>query len=186
MSMTPLLSKVLIANRGAIAARILRTLNALGIQSVVVYADADRDAPYVHQADEAYSLGEGGASETYLNIDKLIAIAQQSGARAVHPGYGFLSENTRFISACDTAGLVFLGPTAEQIRQFGLKHEARALAEQAGVPLVPGSPLLASLEDAKAHAERIGYPVMLKSTAGGGGIGADRWLHVFGHDDADR
>ncbi|WP_139790079.1 ATP-binding protein, partial [Halomonas sp. BC2] len=171
MSTTPLLSKVLIANRGAIAARILRTLNALGIQSVVVYADADRDAPYVHQADEAYSLGEGGASETYLNIDKLIAIAQQSGARAVHPGYGFLSENTRFISACDTAGLVFLGPTAEQIRQFGLKHEARALAEQAGVPLVPGSPLLASLEDAKAHAERIGYPVMLKSTAGGGGIG---------------
>ena len=171
MSTTPLLSKVLIANRGAIAARILRTLNALGIQSVVVYADADRDAPYVHQADEAYSLGEGGASETYLNIDKLIAIAQQSGAQAVHPGYGFLSENTRFISACDTAGLVFLGPTAEQIRQFGLKHEARALAEQAGVPLVPGSPLLASLEDAKAHAERIGYPVMLKSTAGGGGIG---------------
>ncbi len=107
MSTTPLLSKVLIANRGAIAARILRTLNALGIQSVVVYADADRDAPYVHQADEAYSLGEGGASETYLNIDKLIAIAQQSGAQAVHPGYGFLSENTRFISACDTAGLVF-------------------------------------------------------------------------------
>ena len=171
MSTQKTFSKVLIANRGAIAARILRTLNALGVGSVVVYADADRDAPYVHQADEAYALGEGGASDTYLDIDKLIAIAQQSGAQAIHPGYGFLSENTRFITACDAAGLTFLGPTAEQIRQFGLKHEARALAERAGVPLVPGSALLDSLDDARQAAERIGYPVMLKSTAGGGGIG---------------
>ena len=171
MSIHKTFSKVLIANRGAIATRILRTLKALGVGSVVVYADADRDAPYVHQADEAYSLGEGAASDTYLNIDKLIAIAQQSGAQAIHPGYGFLSENTRFITACDAAGLVFLGPTAEQIQQFGLKHEARALAEKAGVPLVPGSQLLETLEDAKQAAERIGYPVMLKSTAGGGGIG---------------
>ncbi len=171
MSTQKTFSKVLIANRGAIAARILRTLNALGVGSVVVYADADRDAPYVHQADEAYALGEGGASNTYLDIDKLIAIAQQSGAQAIHPGYGFLSENTRFITACDAAGLTFLGPTAEQIRQFGLKHEARALAERAGVPLVPGSALLDSLDDARQAAERIGYPVMLKSTAGGGGIG---------------
>ena len=139
MSIHKTFSKVLIANRGAIATRILRTLKALGVGSVVVYADADRDAPYVHQADEAYSLGEGAASDTYLNIGKLIAIAQQSGAQAIHPGYGFLSENTRFITACDAAGLVFLGPTAEQIQQFGLKHEARALAEKAGVPLVPGS-----------------------------------------------
>lgn len=130
MSIHKTFSKVLIANRGAIAARILRTLKALGVGSVVVYADADRDVPYVHQADEAYSLGEGAASDTYLNIDKLIAIAQQSGAQAIHPGYGFLSENTRFITACDAAGLVFLGPTAEQIQQFGLKHEARALAER--------------------------------------------------------
>ncbi|WP_339119278.1 urea carboxylase [Halomonas sp. BMC6] len=171
MSIHKTFSKVLIANRGAIAARILRTLKALGVGSVVVYADADRDAPYVHQADEAYSLGEGAASDTYLNIGKLIAIAQQSGAQAIHPGYGFLSENTRFITACDAAGLVFLGPTAEQIQQFGLKHEARALAEKAGVPLVPGSKLLETLEEAQQAAERIGYPVMLKSTAGGGGIG---------------
>lgn len=171
MSINKLFSKVLIANRGAIAARILRTLKTLGIGSVVVYADADRDAPYVHQADEAYSLGEGGASDTYLNIDKLIAIAKQSGAQAVHPGYGFLSENTRFINACDAAGLTFLGPTAEQIEQFGLKHQARTLAEQAGVPLVPGSKLLDSIEKALTSAEQIGYPVMLKSTAGGGGIG---------------
>ncbi|MGO2261823.1 urea carboxylase [Halomonas sp.] len=171
MSIQTPFKKVLIANRGAIAARILRTLNTLGVGSVVVYADADRDAPYVHQADEAYSLGEGPASDTYLDIDKLIAIAQKSGAQAVHPGYGFLSENTRFITACDAAGLVFLGPTAEQIRRFGLKHEARALAERAGVPLVPGSSLLESVDDAVKNAEQIGYPVMLKSTAGGGGIG---------------
>ncbi len=164
-------SKVLIANRGAIAARILRTLKALNVGSVVVYADADRDAPYVHQADEAYSLGAGPACDTYLNIDKLIAIAKQSGAQAVHPGYGFLSENTRFITACDAAGLIFLGPTAEQIEQFGLKHQARAIAKQAGVPLVPGSALLSSIDDALSNAEQIGYPVMLKSTAGGGGIG---------------
>ncbi|MBT2787423.1 MULTISPECIES: urea carboxylase [unclassified Halomonas] len=171
MSIKKTFNKVLIANRGAIAARILRTLKALGVGSVVVYADADRDAPYVHQADEAYSLGEGGASDTYLDIDKLIAIAKQSGAQAVHPGYGFLSENTRFITACDTAGLIFLGPTAEQIEQFGLKHQARALAEKAGVPLVPGSKLLDSIDEALKSAEQIGYPVMLKSTAGGGGIG---------------
>ena len=164
-------SKVLIANRGAITARILRTLKALNVGSVVVYADADRDAPYVHQADEAYSLGAGPACDTYLNIDKLIAIAKQSGAQAVHPGYGFLSENTRFITACDAAGLIFLGPTAEQIEQFGLKHQARAIAKQAGVPLVPGSALLSSIDDALSNAEQIGYPVMLKSTAGGGGIG---------------
>ncbi|WP_249978864.1 urea carboxylase [Vreelandella olivaria] len=171
MSINKTFSKVLIANRGAVTARILRTLKKLGVGSVVVYADADRDAPYVHQADEAYSLGEGNASDTYLDINKLIAIAKQSGAQAVHPGYGFLSENTRFITACDAAGLTFLGPTAKQIKQFGLKHEARALAKLAGVPLVPGSDLLGSSDEAKACAERIGYPVMLKSTAGGGGIG---------------
>ncbi|APX92524.1 urea carboxylase [Halomonas sp. 1513] len=164
-------SKVLIANRGAIAARILRTLKRLGVGSVVVYAEADRDAPYVYQADEAYSLGDGAAADTYLDIDKLIAIARDSGAQAVHPGYGFLSENTRFIDACEAAGLVFLGPTAEQIRGFGLKHEARLLAERAEVPLVPGSGLLDGAEAALAEAQRIGYPVMLKSTAGGGGIG---------------
>lgn len=164
-------NKVLIANRGAIAARIQRTLKRLGIGSVVVYAEADRDAPYVYQADAAYSLGDGGAADTYLDIDKLIDIARQSGAEAVHPGYGFLSENIRFIQACETAGLVFLGPTPEQIRDFGLKHEARTLAERAGVPLVPGSGLLEHIDDALLAAERIGYPVMLKSTAGGGGIG---------------
>lgn len=164
-------SKVLIANRGAIAARILRTLKRLGIGSVAVYAEADRDAPYVHQADEAWSLGDGPATDTYLSIDRLLDIARQSGAQAIHPGYGFLSENTRFIDACETAGLIFLGPTAAQVRDFGLKHQARSLAERAGVPLVPGSGLLDSVDQAIREAEWIGYPVMLKSTAGGGGIG---------------
>ncbi|WP_158773943.1 urea carboxylase [Cobetia sp. L2A1] len=163
--------KVLIANRGAIATRIQRTLRTLGVKSVAVYAEADRESPFVREADEAFSLGEGAAADTYLDIDKLIAIARESGAQAVHPGYGFLSENTRFIQACDAAGLVFLGPTVEQIHAFGLKHEARTIAENAGVPLVPGTGLLDDVESALSEANRIGYPVMLKSTAGGGGIG---------------
>ncbi|RJS94448.1 urea carboxylase [Salinisphaera sp. Q1T1-3] len=166
-----MLNKILIANRGAIATRIQRTCRELGVASVAVYAEADRHALFVQQADEAYSLGEGSARETYLDIDKLLAIAVQTGAEAIHPGYGFLSENEGFIRAVEAAGLVFLGPTPAQVRAFGLKHEARQLAERAGVPLVPGSALLDSAEQAVAEAERIGYPVMLKSTAGGGGIG---------------
>jgi len=164
-------SKVLIANRGAIARRIQRSLKALGVASVAVYAEADRDALFVQEADEAYSLGSGGASHTYLNRDRLLEIAAEAGVEAVHPGYGFLSENEDFIAACEAAGLSFLGPTAQQVHAFGLKHEARKIAENANVPLVPGSGLLDDVEQAKAEAERIGYPVMLKSTAGGGGIG---------------
>jgi urea carboxylase len=164
-------NKVLIANRGAIARRIQRSLKALGVASVAVYAEADRDALFVQEADEAYSLGSGGASDTYLDRDRLLAIAAESGAEAIHPGYGFLSENEDFIAACEKAGVVFLGPTAEQVHAFGLKHEARKLAENAKVPLVPGSGLLDDIEQAKTEAARIGYPIMLKSTAGGGGIG---------------
>ncbi|MBO9468726.1 urea carboxylase [Endozoicomonas sp. G2_2] len=164
-------NKVLIANRGAIARRIQRSLKALGVASVAVYAEADRDALFVQEADEAYSLGSGGASDTYLDRDRLLAIAAEAGAEAIHPGYGFLSENEDFIAACEAAGLSFLGPTAQQVHAFGLKHEARKIAENANVPLVPGSGLLDDVEQAKAEAERIGYPVMLKSTAGGGGIG---------------
>ena len=163
--------KVLIANRGAIARRIQRSLKALGVASVAVYAEADRDALFVQEADEAYSLGSGGASDTYLDRDRLLAIAAETGAEAIHPGYGFLSENEDFIAACEKAGVVFLGPTAQQVHAFGLKHEARKLAEEANVPLVPGSALLDDVDEAKVEAERIGYPVMLKSTAGGGGIG---------------
>jgi urea carboxylase len=167
-------TKILIANRGAIACRIIRTLSAMNIHSVALYSLADADSLHVSQADEAYSLGEGGAKQTYLDIDKVIAIAKQCGAQAIHPGYGFLSENVDFVTACENNDLVFLGPTVEQMLQFGLKHRARELAEQANVPLLPGSELLTDIDDALLCAQKIGYPVMLKSTAGGGGIGMQR------------
>ncbi|ROH88388.1 urea carboxylase [Pseudomethylobacillus aquaticus] len=163
--------KVLIANRGEIACRVIRTLNKMGIRAVAVYSEADAGARHVLQADEAICIGPAPAAESYLNIPAILAAAQASGAQAIHPGYGFLSENPGFAEACEAAGLVFIGPTPQQMRDFGLKHTARALAEAQGVPLLPGSKLLADVHEAAHEAARIGYPVMLKSTAGGGGIG---------------
>jgi len=163
--------KVLIANRGAIATRIIRTLKRLGIGSVAVHAECDADSLHVRHADEAWCLGDGGAADTYLNIERLLEIATESGAQAIHPGYGFLSENAAFVERCEAAGIAFIGPRPDQMRAFGLKHRARELAQMAGVPLLPGSDLLTDLEAAKREASHIGYPVMLKSTAGGGGIG---------------
>ncbi len=163
--------KLLIANRGAIACRILRTLRTLKVKGVAVYSEADAASLHLMQADEAHSLGEGGASGTYLAVDKILAIARNSGAKAIHPGYGFLSENAAFAQACEDAGIAFVGPTPEQLRVFGLKHTARALAREHGVPMLEGTELLDSLESALTAARDIGYPVMLKSTAGGGGIG---------------
>ncbi|MBE1273563.1 urea carboxylase [Enterovibrio baiacu] len=164
-------TKILIANRGAIATRIIRTLDEMGIASVAVYHEDDAGSLHTLNASEAFSLGEGSASDTYLNIQKIIGIARSSGAQAIHPGYGFLSENPDFVAACEAAGIAFLGPTTEQINQFGLKHTARELAESANVPLLPGTGLLSGIEDAVAAADSMGFPVMLKSTAGGGGIG---------------
>lgn len=164
-------TKVLIANRGAIATRIIRTLNTLNIASVAVYAECDADSLHVRRADEAFSLGEGAAADTYLNMDKLLDIAKQTGAEAIHPGYGFLSENAGFVERCTQAGVTFIGPTPEQMQVFGLKHKARELAQKASVPLLPGTELLSSLDSALSAANTIGYPVMLKTTAGGGGIG---------------
>ncbi len=164
-------NKVLIANRGAIACRIIRTLKRLGIASVAVYAESDADSLHLRQADEAYSLGEGAAAETYLNSEKLLQIAADCGAEAIHPGYGFLSENAEFVRRCDNAGICFIGPRPEQMELFGLKHCARELAQRAGVPLLPGSELLQDAASAATQAAEIGYPVMLKTTAGGGGIG---------------
>lgn len=164
-------TKVLIANRGAIAVRIMRTLKKLNIKSVAVYAESDADSLHVRVADEAFSLGEGPAAQTYLDRKKILAIAKQTGAQAIHPGYGFLSENSSFVAECEAAGLVFIGPTAEQMITFGLKHKARELAQAAKVPLCPGTDLLNNLTEATQAAAAIGYPVMLKSTAGGGGIG---------------
>lgn len=157
---------VLIANRGEIACRAIRTLKRLGITSVAIYSDADKNAQHVKEADIAVPIGGEKASDSYLCIDKVLAAAQQTGAEAVWPGYGFLSESLPFAAACEKAGIAFVGPTAQQIGEFGLKHRARELAAAAGVPMTPGTPLLASLEDALSAAEDIGYPVMLKSTAG--------------------
>ena len=163
--------KVLIANRGEIACRIVRTLRRMGVHSVGVYSDADRHAAHVLQADEAIRLGPAPATESYLRADLLVAAARDAGADAVHPGYGFLSESAAFATACEAAAIVFIGPTPAQIRDFGLKDTARDIAFRAGLPLLPGSKLLSGIEDARREAARIGYPIMLKSTAGGGGIG---------------
>jgi len=164
-------SKILIANRGAIATRVIRTLNTLNIASVAVFAESDANSLHVRHADEAFCLGEGPAADTYLNVDKIIDIAKQTGAEAIHPGYGFLSENADFVRRCEAEGIVFMGPTPAQMDVFGLKHKARELAHNAGVPLLSGTDLLSDLNAAIEAANTITYPVMLKSTAGGGGIG---------------
>ena len=163
--------KILVANRGEIAVRILRTLDRLGIASVAVYSDADTSTPAVALATEAVAIGPALAADSYLNWQRILEVAQQTGADAIHPGYGFLSENAEFAEACDRSGITFIGPTPDQMRRFGLKHTARELAQQNQVPLLPGTGLLDNLDHAQAEAEIIGYPVMLKSTAGGGGIG---------------
>ncbi|MES2922591.1 MAG: urea carboxylase [Verrucomicrobiota bacterium] len=163
--------KILIANRGEIAARAIRTFKKLGYQSIAVYSEPDSGSPHVDLADESHPLGPGPVSESYLLKEKLVEIARSSGAKAVFPGYGLLSENTDFARMCEDAGVKWMGPTPEQIIAFGLKHEARRLAGDADVPLVPGTGLLDGVESAVSSAEQIGYPVMLKSTAGGGGIG---------------
>jgi urea carboxylase len=166
-----LFSKVLIANRGEIACRVIRTLRRMGVGSVAVYSEADANAQHVRDADEAVLVGPAAAADSYLRVDRIIAAARQTGAEAIHPGYGFLSENADFASACAEAGLRFIGPTPEQLRVFGMKHLAREVAVTHGVPLLPGTALLADAGQALAEAARIGYPVMCKSTGGGGGIG---------------
>ncbi|KAK9450510.1 uncharacterized protein V1518DRAFT_414031 [Limtongia smithiae] len=165
---------VLVANRGEIAVRIIKTLKKLGVKSVAVFAEPDRFSPHVLNADDAVFLEGQTAAETYLRIDKIIAAAKSTGSQAIIPGYGFLSENAEFAETCEKEGIVFVGPSAESIRLLGLKHSAREIAMKANVPLVPGSGLLDTVEEAVEIAEKIGYPVMLKSTAGGGGIGLQR------------
>jgi acetyl-CoA/propionyl-CoA carboxylase, biotin carboxylase, biotin carboxyl carrier protein len=166
-------SKVLIANRGEIAVRIMRACEELGIATVAVYSELDRDAVHVRRADEAYLLGPGPATESYLVIDKLIDAAQRSGAEAVHPGYGFLAENAAFAAALEQAGITFIGPPASAIEAMGSKTRARELMQKAGVPIVPGTTEpVATIEDAKkVIADTIGYPVAVKAAGGGGGKG---------------
>ncbi|HXO91058.1 MAG TPA: biotin carboxylase N-terminal domain-containing protein, partial [Stellaceae bacterium] len=165
-------SKVLIANRGEIACRVIRTAQRLGIATVAVYSEADRSALHVELADEAWPIGPPPARDSYLNIAAILDVARESGAEAVHPGYGFLSENADFAEACEAAGVVFIGPPASAMRTMGSKAAAKELMQRHGVPLVPGyhgadqDPARLSEE-----AERIGFPVLIKASAGGGGRG---------------
>jgi acetyl-CoA carboxylase biotin carboxylase subunit len=163
--------RVLIANRGEIAVRIIRACREMGIESVAVFSDVDRKALHVRKADYAYHIGPATASESYLNIDKILDVARRSRAEAVHPGYGFLSENARFARACADAGAKFIGPSPESMEMMGSKTRARQNMKRAGVPFVPGSERGLDLDAAERLAEQIGYPVMLKAAAGGGGKG---------------
>jgi urea carboxylase len=164
-------NKVLVANRGVIACRILRTLKKMKIGSVAVYSEADRDARHVLDADEAVSLGAAPASESYLSIQRVLAAAEKTGAEAIHPGYGFLSESVEFARQCQQQRIVFIGPRTEQMEVFALKHTARKIAVRCGVPLLPGTGILKDCAEALERAETLRYPVILKSSAGGGGIG---------------
>lgn len=169
-----MLSSVLVANRGEIACRIIRGARDLGVRSVAVYSEADARAPFVALADEAYCIGPPQPQQSYLNIDAILDVAKKSGVEAIHPGYGFLSENAKFSAACRDAGITFIGPTPEAIESMGDKVSARERMRVAGVPIVPGSGFLTSVEEAQSVAETVGYPILLKASAGGGGIG----MHV--------
>ena len=170
--------KILIANRGEIAVRVIRACREMGISTVAVYSDVDRSALHVRKSDEAYNIGPAPAAESYLRIDKILDVAKQSGADAIHPGYGFLSENPRFAQACADAGVKFIGPSPRSMEMMGSKTRARQEMEKAGVPFVPGTSRgLASADEGEEVAERIGYPVMLKAAAGGGGKGM-RLVHT--------
>jgi acetyl-CoA carboxylase biotin carboxylase subunit len=162
---------VLVANRGEIALRVIRACRELGLSTVAVYSTADEGALHVRKADEAVCIGPPRARDSYLNIPALIQAAKQSGAEAIHPGYGFLAENAAFAAACDEEGIVFVGPSAAAIERMGDKALARTLAREAGVPTVPGTAGTASLDEALATASQLGYPVMVKAAAGGGGRG---------------
>jgi acetyl-CoA/propionyl-CoA carboxylase biotin carboxyl carrier protein len=164
--------KVLVANRGEIAIRVMRTLKEMGVGSVGVYSEADREAPHVREADEAYLLGPASPAESYLNVEKLLEVASQAGAEAVHPGYGFLAENAAFAEACEKAGIVFIGPPASAIEAMGSKTRSRELMQKAGVPIVPGATAPSkNITEARAQAKEIGYPIACKASGGGGGKG---------------
>src|ERR1700757_3393312 len=166
-------AKVLVANRGEIAVRIIRALDELGVESVAVYSELDKDAPHVTRAGEAYNLGEGPAAETYLSVEKILDVAARAGAEAIHPGYGFLAENAPFAQACEDAGIVFIGPPASAIEAMGSKTRARELMKAAGVPIVPGTtePVESVADALRIAKDEIGFPVAVKAAGGGGGKG---------------
>jgi acetyl-CoA carboxylase biotin carboxylase subunit len=166
-----MLKKVLVANRGEVAVRVIRACRELEISSVAIYSDADEEALHVRFADEAVHVGPSKAQESYMNIEAVVEVAKETGADAVHPGYGFLAENASFAAACRDAGLVFVGPSAETMEKIGDKSAARQLAKQADVPVVPGTEGNVAPEEARESAEEIGYPLMVKAASGGGGMG---------------
>lgn len=171
--------RILIANRGEIALRIIRACREMGIETVVVYSDADREAAYLDMADEAYCIGPGRSAQSYLRIDRVISAAEVGNVEAIHPGYGFLAENAQFNEVCRSCNIDFIGPTPEAMDMLGDKNQARRLAREANVPVVPGSPgLLENEEQALKIAHEIGFPVLVKATAGGGGKG----MRVAGND----
>jgi acetyl-CoA carboxylase biotin carboxylase subunit len=163
--------RVLVANRGEIALRIIRACRELDIESIAVYSEADVDSMHVQLADQAVCIGPASSKESYLKMDRIIAAAEITGAEAIHPGYGFLSENARFAEICESSGITFIGPSAKVISMMGDKATARATAVANGVPVTPGSDIMSDAETALAEAKRIGFPVMIKATAGGGGRG---------------
>lgn len=164
-------SKILIANRGEIAIRIIRALSEMGIRSVAVYSEADRNSLHRYMADESVCIGPGEAGESYLRADRIISAALLTGAKAIHPGYGFLSENAEFASLCEENGIAFIGPSSELMKRLSDKTRMKEIAKEAGLDTIPGTGILSSLEDAKKKAAEIGYPVMLKARSGGGGRG---------------
>ena len=168
-------SKVLVANRGEIAVRIIRSLKELGIKSVAIYSTVDRESLHVQLADEAVCVGSAKPQDSYLNMKNILAAAIGTGAQAIHPGFGFLSENSRFVEMCESCGITFIGPKSETISLMGNKANARIQMQQSGVPVIPGSEgFIDNVEEARKIAEKVGYPVLLKAAAGGGGKGIRR------------
>jgi acetyl-CoA carboxylase biotin carboxylase subunit len=166
-----MLKSVVIANRGEIARRIIRTARLLGVETAAVYSDVDEKSLFVQEADRAVRIGEAKPRDSYLNIDRVIAAAKESGARAIHPGYGFLSERWEFAQRCEAEGLIFIGPSSEVIRKMGDKYRSREIATSLGIPIPPGSGILRDVEEARKWATELSFPVILKASAGGGGIG---------------
>jgi acetyl-CoA carboxylase biotin carboxylase subunit len=166
-----MLKSILIANRGEIARRIIRTAKLLGIETIAVYSDVDEKSLFVQDADKALRIGEAKPKDSYLNIDKIIAAAEETGASAVHPGYGFLSERWEFAQRCETEGLIFVGPSSEVIHKMGDKYRSREIASSLGIPIPPGSGILSNVEEAKNWAAELSFPIIFKASAGGGGIG---------------
>ncbi|HSR23872.1 MAG TPA: biotin carboxylase N-terminal domain-containing protein, partial [Candidatus Eisenbacteria bacterium] len=166
-----LFRKVLVANRGEIAVRIMRACRELGIETVAIYSDADRGAIHVRYADEAHHIGPAAPAQSYLQLERIVKLASDVGAHAIHPGYGFLSERPEFPEACAAAGVAFIGPPASAMRAMGSKLEARSLAAAHGVPVTPGSDALEDPDEAAQAAREIGFPVIVKPSGGGGGIG---------------